>query len=123
MEDRPRFTGIAIMGLFFITAGIIMVFAFIASVTGANLPEFLEFRSESYSMLMMGIVNIAAAIGLLYRHKSMWSITVVFIVIIMAGDLMDIFFTGNMKIAVFIAYLAVVMYLLTKEARVWYNAD
>ena len=121
-EDRPQtFMGVAIMGLFFIIIGIVMVFAFIITLTGNDLPEILEFKSESYSILLIGIVNIAAAVGLLYRSKGMWSVTMIFVAVIMIGDLMDLFFTGNTKIAVFIAYLAVLLYMMTNEVRVWYR--
>ena len=120
-ERQPAFMGVAIMGLFFIAAGIIMVFAFIITLTGNALPEVLEFKSESYSLLLIGLVNIAAALGLLYRAKSMWSITMIFIAVIMVGDLMDLFFTGTTKIVVFILYLAVLLYMMTNEVRVWYR--
>ena len=120
-ERQPAFMGVAIMGLFFIAAGIIMVFAFIITLTGNALPEVLEFKSESYSLLLIGLVNIAAALGLLYRAKSMWSITMIFIAVIMVGDLMDLFFTGTTKIVVLILYLAVLLYMMTNEVRVWYR--
>ena len=118
---QPKFYGVAIIGLFFMSFGIIMLFAFIIKMTGSQLPEILEFRTESYSILLIGLVNIAAAIGLLYRSKGMWSVTMIFVAVIMIGDLMDIFFTGNTKIAVFIIYLAVLMYMMTREVRMWYN--
>ena len=120
-ERQPAFMGVAIMGLFFIAAGIIMVFAFIITLTGNALPEVLEFKSESYSLLLIGLVNVAAALGLLYRAKSMWSITMIFIAVIMVGDLMDLFFTGTTKIVVLILYLAVLLYMMTNEVRVWYR--
>ena len=120
-ERQPAFMGVAIMGLFFIAAGIIMVFAFIITLTGNALPEVLEFKSESYSLLLIGLVNIAAALGLLYRAKSMWSITMIFIAVIMVGDLMDLFFTGTTKIVVLILYLAVLLYMMTNEVRIWYR--
>ena len=120
-ERPPAFMGVAIMGLFFIVAGIIMVFAFMITLTGNDLPAVLEFRSESYSLLLIGLVNVAAAVGLLYRAKSMWSITMIFIAVIMVGDLMDLFFTGTTKIVVFILYLAVLLYMMTNEVRVWYR--
>ena len=113
--------GMAIIGLFFITAGFVMVFAFIIKVTGGDLPEFLEFRAEPYNLLLIGLVNLAGAVGLLYRAKSMWSITMIFIAVIMVGDLMDLFFSGNTKIAVFIIYLAVLLYMMSNDARVWYR--
>ena len=120
-ERPPTFMGVAIMGLLFITMGVVMVFAFIITVTGNDLPEILEFKSESYSILLIGLVNIAAAVGLLYRSKGMWSVTMIFVAVIMIGDLMDLFFTGTMKIVVFILYLAVLLYMMTNEVRVWYG--
>ena len=111
------------MGLFFIIAGIVMIFAFITIMTGANLPDFLEFKSESYSMLLMGIVNMIAAAGIFYRNKSMWSVTIVFVVVIIIGDLMNLFFTGTTKVIVALIYVAVLIYLLTREVRVWYNVN
>ena len=121
-EERPQsFMGVAIMGLFFIAIGIVMVFAFIITLTGNDLPEILEFKSESYSILLIGLVNIAAAVGLLYRAKSMWSITMIFVAVIIVGDLMDLFFTGTTKIVVAILYLAVILYMMTNEVRVWYG--
>ena len=120
-ERPPTFMGVAIMGLFFIVAGIVMMFAFIITLTGNDLPETLEFRSESYSILLIGLVNIAAAVGLLYRSKGMWSVTMIFVAVIMVGDLMDLFFTGTTKIVVFILYLAVILYMMTNEVRVWYR--
>ena len=121
-EERPQsFMGVAVMGLFFIAVGIVMVFAFIITITGNDLPEILEFRSESYSILLIGLVNIAAAVGLLYRAKSMWSITMIFVAVIIVGDLMDLFFTGTTKIVVAILYLAVILYMMTNEVRVWYG--
>ena len=121
-EERPQsFMGVAVMGLFFIAIGIVMVFAFIITITGNDLPEILEFRSESYSILLIGLVNIAAAVGLLYRAKSMWSITMIFVAVIIVGDLMDLFFTGTTKIVVAILYLAVILYMMTNEVRVWYG--
>ena len=122
-EDQPRFTGVALMGLFFIIAGIVMIFAFITTMTDANLPGFLEFKSESYSMLLMGIVNMIAAAGIFYRNKSMWSVTIVFVVVIIIGDLMNLFFTGTTKVIVALIYVAVLIYLLTREVRVWYNVN
>ena len=122
-EAQPRFTGVALMGLFFIIAGIVMIFAFITDMTGANLPDFLEFKSESYSMLLMGIVNMIAAAGIFYRNKSMWSVTIVFVVVIIIGDLMNLFFTSTMKVIVALVYVAVLIYLLTREVRVWYNVN
>ena len=113
--------GMAIIGLFFITAGFVMVFAFIIKVTGGNLPEFLEFRAEPYNLLLIGLVNLAGAVGLLYRAKSMWSITMIFVAVIMVGDLIDLFFTGTTKIVVAIVYLAVLLYMMTNEVRVWYK--
>ena len=120
-ERPPTFTGVAIMGLFFIAVGIVMVFAFIITITGNDLPEILEFKSESYSILLIGLVNIAAAVGLLYRAKSMWSITMIFVAVIIVGDLMDLFFAGTTKIVVAILYLAVILYMMTNEVRVWYG--
>ena len=120
-ERPPTFTGVAIMGLFFIAAGIVMIFAFIITLTGNDLPEILEFKSESYSLLLIGLVNIAAAVGLLYRAKSMWSITMIFVAVIIVGDLMDLFFTGTTKIVIAILYLAVILYMMTNEVRVWYG--
>ena len=121
-EERPQsFMGVAVMGLFFIAIGIVMVFAFIITITGNDLPEILEFRSESYSILLIGLVNIAASVGLLYRAKSMWSITMIFVAVIIVGDLMDLFFTGTTKIVVAILYLAVILYMMTNEVRVWYG--
>ena len=120
-ERPPTFMGVAIMGLLFITMGVVMVFAFIITVTGNDLPEILEFKSESYSILLIGLVNIAAAVGLLYRSKGMWSVTMIFVAVIMIGDLMDLFFTGTTKIVVFILYLAVLLYMMTNEVRVWYG--
>ena len=121
-EERPQsFVGVAIMGLFFIVIGIVMVFAFIITITGNDLPEILEFKSESYSILLIGLVNIAAAVGLLYRAKSMWSITMIFVAVIIVGDLMDLFFTGTTKIVIAILYLAVILYMMTNEVRVWYG--
>lgn len=122
-EAQPRFTGVALMGLFFIIAGIVMIFAFITTMTGANLPDFLEFKSESYSMLLMGIVNMIAAAGIFYRNKSMWSVTIVFVVVIIIGDLMNLFFTGTTKVIVALIYVAVLIYILTREVRVWYNVN
>ena len=121
-EERPQsFMGVAVMGLFFIAIGIVMVFAFIITITGNDLPEILEFKSESYSILLIGLVNIAAAVGLLYRAKSMWSITMIFVAVIIVGDLMDLFFTGTTKIVIAILYLAVILYMMTNEVRVWYG--
>ena len=120
-DREPKFYGVALMGLFFISFGIIMLFAFIIRTAGGQLPDILEFRTESYSILLIGLVNIAAAIGLLYRTKAMWSVTMIFVAVIMIGDLMDIFFTGNTKITVFILYLAVLLYMMTREVRMWYN--
>ena len=121
-EERPQsFMGVAVMGLFFIAIGIVMVFAFIITITGNDLPEILEFRSESYSILLIGLVNIAGAVCLLYRAKSMWSITMIFVAVIIVGDLMDLFFTGTTKIVVAILYLAVILYMMTNEVRVWYG--
>ena len=120
-EVQQRFIGVALIGLLYIAFGIIMLFAFIAVITGKGLPDFLEFKSETYNLLLMGLVNIAAAIGLLYRKKSMWSVTMVFLAIIIIGDLMDLFFTGTAKLVVFFIYLAVLLYMMSREVRVWYG--
>ena len=109
------------MGLLFIAVGFVMVFAFIIDITGGTLPDVLEFRSESYSMLLLGIVNIVSAAGIFYRNKSTWSFTIVFMVVIVIGDLMDLFFTGNTKVVVALIYVAVLIYMLTREVRLWYN--
>ena len=120
-DEQPRFLGIALMGLLFIAVGFVMVFAFIIDITGGALPDVLEFRSESYSMLLLGIVNIVSAAGIFYRNKSTWSFTIVFMVVIVIGDLMDLFFTGNTKVVVALIYVAVLIYMLTREVRLWYN--
>ena len=122
-SEQPKFYGVALMGLFFMSFGIVMLFAFLIKVTGGELPAVIEFKSESYSILLIGLVNIAAAICLLYRKKGMWSITMVFIAVIIIGNLMDVFFSGNTKVAVFIIYLAVLLYMMTREVRVWYSVE
>ena len=121
MDDQPSFMGMAILGLFFIIVGILTVFAFIGMNAGMDMPDLLRFRSESYSILMIGLVNIISAIGLVYRAKFMWSVTIVFAVVIILGNVIDVFFTDTAKIAFIIAYVAVVMYLLSKEAKMWYG--
>ncbi len=120
-EVQMKFYGVAIMGLLYISFGIVMLFAFVSVMAGVALPDFLVFNSESYNYLLIGLVNLAAAVGILYRSQSMWSITMVFDAVILIGSLMDIFFTGNAKIAVFVLYLAALMFMMSKEARVWYN--
>ncbi len=120
-EVQQRFIGVALIGLLYIAFGIIMLFAFIAVITGKGLPDFLEFKSETYNLLLMGLVNIAAAVGLLYRKKGMWSVTMVFLAVIIIGDLMDLFFTGTAKLAVFFIYLAILLYMMSREVRVWYG--
>ena len=120
-DEQPRFTGVALMGLLFIIVGFVMVFAFIINITGNSLPDFLQFKSESYSMLLLGIVNIISAAGIFYRNKGMWSVTIVFVVVIVIGDLMDLFFTGTTKIVIALVYVAVLIYMLTREVRLWYN--
>ena len=120
-EVQQRFIGVALIGLIYIAFGIILMFAFISVMIGKGLPDFLEFKSESYNLLLMGLVNIAAAVGLLYRKKSMWSVTMVFLAIIIIGDLMDLFFTGTAKLVVFFIYLAVLLYMMSREVRVWYG--
>ena len=109
------------MGLLFIIVGFVMIFAFIINITGNSLPDFLQFKSESYSMLLLGIVNIISAAGIFYRNKGMWSVTIVFVVVIVIGDLMDLFFTGTTKIVIALVYVAVLIYMLTREVRLWYN--
>ena len=120
-DEQPKFTGVALMGLLFIIVGFVMIFAFLITVMGNALPDFLEFKSESYSMLLLGIVNIASAVGIFYRSKSTWSFTIVFIVVIIIGDLMDLFFTGTTKVVVALVYVAVLIFMLTREVRLWYN--
>ena len=120
-EVQQRFIGVALIGLIYIAFGIILMFAFISVMIGKGLPDFLEFKSESYNLLLMGLVNIAATVGLLYRKKSMWSVTMVFLAIIIIGDLMDLFFTGTAKLAVFFIYLAILLYMMSREVRVWYG--
>lgn len=120
-DQQTRFTGVALMGLLFIIAGFVMIFAFLITVTGNSLPEFLEFKSESYSMLLLGIVNIISAAGIFYRNKGMWSVTIVFTAVIVVGDLMDLFYTGTTKVVVALVYIAIIIYLLTNEVRTWYN--
>ena len=120
-EVQQRFIGVALIGLIYIAFGIILMFAFISVMIGKGLPDFLEFKSESYNLLLMGLVNIAAAVGLLYRKKGMWSVTMVFLAVIIIGDLMDLFFTGTAKLAVFFIYLAILLYMMSREVRVWYG--
>ena len=120
-EEQQKFTCVALMGLFFIIAGFVMIFAFLIDVTGNALPDILEFRSESYSMLLLGIVNIVSAAGIFYRNKAMWSITIMFVLVTVVGDLMDLFFTGTTKVVVAVVYIALFIYLLTGEVRLWYN--
>ena len=120
-EEQQKFTCVALMGLFFILAGFVMIFAFLIDVTGNALPDILEFRSESYSMLLLGIVNIVSAAGIFYRNKAMWSITIMFVLVTVVGDLMDLFFTGTTKVVVAVVYIALFIYLLTGEVRLWYN--
>ena len=45
----------------------------------------------------------------------------VFMAVIALGDIIGVFFTGTMKFIVFFAYLAVIMYMFSKECRTWYN--
>ena len=120
-KEQQKFTCVALMGLFFIIAGFVMIFAFLIDVTGNALPDVLEFRSESYSMLLLGIVNIVSAAGIFYRNKAMWSITIMFVLVTVVGDLMDLFFTGTTKVVVAVVYIALFIYLLTGEVRLWYN--
>ena len=119
--EQSKFTGVALMGLLFIASGIIMLFAFIMDSTGKGVPDVLRIGSGSYNYILLSLVNIGMALGIMYRNKGVWSVTMVFVAVIAIGDLMDIFFSGNTKLAVFILYLAVLLYLFTRECRTWYN--
>ena len=111
------------MGLLFIAFGIIMLFAFVMDIAGMEIPEALVIETGSYNYLLLGLVNIGMAFGIMYRNKGVWSVTMVFTAIVAIGSIMGIFFVGNTKIAVFILYVAALIYLMTRECRTWYNVN
>ena len=121
MSDAPRYTGVAVTGLFFLTVGVIMIFSFIAAVADMALPGFLVFKGESYNMLFIGLVNLASAAGLLYRVKSMWSITMVFNAVILVGSFMGLFLSDTANIVVIMLYAIITVYYMTGTVRTWYR--
>ncbi len=121
-EDQRDFTTMGVLGLAYTILGIGSVFVFIAGMTGATVPQFLSYNADnSYSILLIGIVNIAAAVGLLKRISYMWSATLMFMIVIFAGNLLGLFYTDVMKY-VFIVFTALaVLYMFTTNARLWYG--
>ncbi len=121
-EEQRDFTTMGVLGLAYTILGIGSVFVFIAGMAGATVPQFLSYNTEnSYSILLIGIVNIAAAVGLLKRISYMWSATLMFMIVIFAGNLLGLFYTDVMKY-VFVVFTALaVLYMFTTNARLWYG--
>ena len=121
-EDQRDFTTMGVLGLAYTILGIGSVFVFIAGMAGATVPQFLSYNADnSYSILLIGIVNIAAAVGLLKRISYMWSATLMFMIVIFAGNLLGLFYTDVMKY-VFVVFTALaVLYMFTTNARLWYG--
>ncbi len=121
-EDQRDFTTMGVLGLAYTVLGIGSVFVFIAGMTGATVPSFLSYNTEnSYSILLIGIVNIVSAVGLLKRIGYMWSATLMFMIVIFAGNLLNLFYTGTLKY-VFIVFTAfATLYMFSTNARLWYG--
>lgn len=122
-EQKSSGNFLAVIGLFWIAMGILLIFTFAMSMMGKQLPDFLQFKSESYNLLVLGIVNIVSALGLLYRVTKMWSITIIFMIVIVIGSFMDLFFTSTLKWVLAVAYLVVLIYLMMWPSRAWYKVE
>lgn len=122
-SNLQNYTGMALLGLLFTIVGVSMLFIFIVSLTGIDIPEPLKINSPNYNYLLMGIVFIIAAIGLLKRIQKLWSITIIFMVIMIAGNALGLFFDGPMRIIVIVIFVAALIYILMHKARTWYGIE
>ena len=124
MTDTPErdFTTMGVLGLAYTIIGIGSVFVFLAYITGASIPTFLTFDvSNSYSILLIGIVNIAFAIGLLKRAKYMWSATLMFMIVILTGSILGLFYTDVMRYVLCVFTALATLYMFSTNARLWYG--
>ncbi len=124
MTDTPErdFTTMGVLGLAYTIIGIGSIFVFLAYIAGTNIPAFLTFdESNSYSILLIGIVNVASAIGLLKRAKFMWSATLMFMIVIFAGSILGLFYTDVIRYVLCVFTALAVLYMFSTNARLWYG--
>ena len=124
MTETPErdFTTMGVLGLVYTIIGIGSVFVFLAYMMGANVPSFLTFdESNAYSILLIGVVNIVSAIGLLKRVKYMWSATLMFMFVILAGSILGLFYTDVMRYVLIVFTALAVFYMFSTNARLWYG--
>ena len=107
-------------GLIYIAMGILSMFLFIGYTVGMPVPEVFSFNENTISLLFISLVNLLSAWGLLYRKKSMWSPTLVFMAIIAVGDLAGLFFTDVFKYVSCALAIICGLYLFSTPAREWY---
>ena len=122
-SNLQNYPGIALLGLLFTVVGVSMLIMFIASAVGIHVPEAFEINSPNYNYLLMGIVFIIAMIGLMKRVQKLWSITIIFMVIMIAGNALDIFFDGPMRIITIVIFIAGLIYILMEKSRNWYGIE
>lgn len=122
-SNLQRYPGIALLGLLFTIFGVSMLVAFIASMANIQLPAFLEINSPNYNYLLMGIVFVIAAVGLLHRVTKLWSITIIFMIIVIVGNALGLFFDGPMRFIMIAIFAVALVYILMQKSRNWYGLD
>ncbi|WP_400209419.1 hypothetical protein [Candidatus Methanarcanum hacksteinii] len=116
------FTTMAVLGLAYTIIGIGSIFVFLVYVADIAIPELLSFNEDNaYSILLIGIVNIASAIGLLKRVKYMWSASLMFMIVVLAGSIIGLFYIGPMRYILSIFTAFAVLYMFSTNARLWYG--
>jgi len=113
----------ALFGLIYLILGIVCAFLFIAYTAGIEVPGFLEFSEQRYSLIFMAVVFLASAWGVLSRRRFMWSATLTFMAVCVIGNIAGFFFKGDFKIAVIILCAICGLYLFSTPAKEWYSVQ
>ena len=121
-ELRTDHSEMAIFGLIYIVFGIVCIFLFISYQANLQIPSILAYKSNSFGLLVMGIVNLVNAWGVLSRKNQMWSITILFLIVQFAGCAMGVFFIDTtMRIAMCVLFAVCALYMFSTPAREWYQ--
>ncbi len=113
----------ALFGLIYIVLGFISLFVFIAYVAGMEIPAFLEFSDQRYSLILIAAVCLASAWGVLARKKYMWSATLTFMVVCIMGNIAGFFFKGDFYIVMCVLCAICALYLFSTPAKEWYGME
>ena len=123
MELKTNHSEMLIFGLIYIIMGLISLFVFIAYTANMEVPKILSFSENTISLLLIGVVNLASAWGLLYRKKYMWSATMMFMIVIIIGNIMGLFYTDVFKYVSCVLSAICLLYLFSTPARQWYMVE